>query len=187
MRERSRALAGEAALAALALPDGAPPRAVAALRDAILDLVPTRAPEMAPREIGTRLSGEPILERGLSRSVAKNQERSLLVARVGVFLLLALLFRSFYLAFISVLPSTLALTLVLAGMGLLGLRIDIGTSLVSSIATGTGSDFTLVYLWYLRRSSSPDKVVREVGPVLVISALLISAGLGSSGWGTRRP
>src|SRR5439155_7434691 len=64
--------------------------------------------------------------------------------------------------------------------------LDLGTSLVASIATGAGSDFAMHYLWYLKRSS-PDEVVRFVGPIMVISVLLIAAGFAVLAAGNSQP
>src|SRR5439155_27020423 len=69
---------------------------------------------------------------------------------------------------------------------LMGWRIDLGTSLVASLATGAGSDFAMHYLWYLRRSSPAD-VVRFVGPIMVISSLLVAAGFAILGLGRSQP
>src|SRR5439155_24608913 len=55
------------------------------------------------------------------------------------------------------------------------ISIDLGTSLVAGIATGAGSDFAMHYLWYLRRQSA-DEVTRSVGPIMVVSVLLVALG-----------
>jgi predicted RND superfamily exporter protein len=60
-------------------------------------------------------------------------------------------------------------------MGLLHVHIDLGTSLVAGIATGAGSDFAMHYMWYLRRQPT-DEVSRTVGPVMVVSIVLVSLG-----------
>jgi len=60
-------------------------------------------------------------------------------------------------------------------MGAFDVPIDLGTSLVAGIATGAGSDFAMHYLWYLRRQPA-DEVSRTVGPIMVVSILLVSLG-----------
>lgn len=179
----ARKLAVDDALAALrrlvpSLPDGAVPD----LRNALADLHPIMPFAQLAQPLTARLAGEPILDRGMSRSVAVNQERSLIVSLVAVLLLVTLLFRSVRLAFVAVLPSALAMVVLFGVMGLGGVHIDIGTSLVAAIATGVGSDFAMHYLWYLRRSS-PDEVVRFVGPIMIISVVLVAAGFAALGVG----
>jgi predicted RND superfamily exporter protein len=121
------------------------------------------------------VAGEPILDRGFSRSVERNQWRSLLISIAAVWLMLLGLFRSLRQATVCMIPSLLTTVILLGGMGAAGLPIDLGTSLVAGIATGAGSDFAMHYLWYLRRQK-PDEVSRSVGPVMVVSILLVSLG-----------
>lgn len=129
-----------------------------------------------PRDpISAKVAGEPILDRGFSRSVERNQVRSLLISVVAVYLMLVGLFVSFARAAVCMIPSLLTMAIIFGVMGLRGIHIDLGTSLVAGIATGAGSDFAMHYLWYMRRQE-PDEVSRSVGPVMVISILLVSVG-----------
>ncbi len=180
----ARARAATDALAAL----GAtlPPEAADQARTALADLLPSTPVVAAERPLEVTLTGEPVLNRGFSRSIARNQQRSLVVALVVVYLLMLLLFRSGYLAAVSLLPSALWMAVVFGAMGLLHVSIDISTSLVASIATGAGSDFAMHYLWYFKRRS-PEEAVRFVGPIMVISSLLVSAGFAVLSVGHSRP
>jgi predicted RND superfamily exporter protein len=126
-------------------------------------------------ELRGEVAGEPVLDRGFSRSVGRNLDRSLLISIVVVLGLLYLLFRSLTVASVCMAPSLLTMAVVFGGMGALGVHIDLGTSLVAGIATGAGSDFAMHYMWYLRRQPA-DEVSRSVGPVMVVSILLVSFG-----------
>ncbi len=156
------------------------------LRATLGMLLPRHPIAAAPRSVVARLAGGPILDRGFARSVAHNQERSLIVSLAAVVLLMFVLFRSAYLAVVSMIPSVLWMATVFGYMSLAHIPIDISTSLVASIATGAGSDFAMHYLWYFRKRS-PDEAVRFVGPVMVISALLVSAGFAVLGLGRSQP
>jgi len=130
----------------------------------------------APRaNVEARVAGEPILDRGFSRSVERNQVRSLLISVVAVYIMLVALFGSFVRSAVCMIPSLSTMAILFGVMGMRGLHIDLGTSLVAGIATGAGSDFAMHYLWYLRRQH-PDDVSRSVGPVMVVSILLVSLG-----------
>jgi len=122
-----------------------------------------------------RVAGEPVLDRGFSRSVGDNQVRSLIVTIVCVLGLMLALFRSLRLALLSMWASLLTMALIFGVMGLMQVPIDLGTSLVAGIATGAGSDFAMHYLWYLRRQRA-DEVSRSVGPVMAVSIFLVSLG-----------
>lgn len=129
----------------------------------------------APAPLSAKVAGEPILDRGFSRSVDRNQIRSLCIAIPLVYLLLVILFRSAYLAIVCQLPALLTLVGVFGTMGLFGISIDLGTSLVAGIATGAGSDFALSYMWYIRKQPA-DEVTRSFGPVMLVSVLLVASG-----------
>lgn len=146
---------------------------VAALADDLF--VHIDASERPEAPLVGRVAGEPILDRGFSRSVGDNQIRSLVVAVVCVLLLMFALFRSVRLALLSMWGSLLTLALMFAVMGLAHVHIDLGTSLVAGLATGAGSDFAMHYLWYLRTQPA-DEVSRSVGPILIVSILLVSMG-----------
>ena len=155
-------------------PDAAFVRAhVAVLADDLfLHIAPS---EKATLPMTARVAGEPVLDRGFSRSVGDNQVRSLIVTIVCVLGLMLALFRSLRLALLSMWASLLTMALIFGVMGLMQVPIDLGTSLVAGIATGAGSDFAMHYLWYLRRQRA-DEVSRSVGPVMAVSIFLVSLG-----------
>jgi len=137
--------------------------------------LPPESQPSARQPMVAKVSGEPILDRGFSRSVEHNQLRSLGISVVIVFLLMVGLFRSFWRGFVCVVPSLFTMVLIFGVMGLLNLHIDLGTSLVSGICTGAGADFAMHYLWYLRFEEA-DEVTRTVGPVMAVSVLLVGLG-----------
>jgi predicted RND superfamily exporter protein len=158
--------------AALALPASDEPR-LAALLD---DLLRPAPPEVAARaELTGEVAGEPVLARGFSRSVARNLDVSLALSVALVLLLLYALFRSLRDSLVCMFPSLMTLAILFAALGLMGVHIDLGTSLVAGIATGAGSDFAMHYLWYLRRQPAGE-VNRTVGPIMAASIVLVSLG-----------
>lgn len=174
-------------LAAARVPSGDARRAgdIAALLDDRL-----LAPQLgsAPAPLEARLAGEPLLDRGFSRAVAHNQVRCLVLSVLVVLALLYALFRSVKVAFLCMAPALLTMGAIFGVMGILGIQIDLGTSLVASIATGAGSDFAMHYVWYLSRAGNrplplghgphADQVSRSVGPVMAVSVLLVALGFG---------
>ena len=150
--ERRRLAVGRAVpllLRAAELPTDGPDAAflrahVATLADDLfLRLPPT---EKATLPLTARIAGEPVLDRGFSRSVGDNQVRSLIVTIACVLGLMLALFRSLRLALLSMWASLLTMALIFGVMGILAVPIDLGTSLVAGIATGAGSDFAMHYL-----------------------------------------
>jgi predicted RND superfamily exporter protein len=138
--------------------------------------------EATPATLHAEVAGEPVLDRGFSAAVERNQVRSLLIAVAAVLLFLLALFRRMTIAVICMTPALLTLIYQTGLMGLSGASVDLGTSLVAGIATGAGSDFAMHYLWYLRRQGA-DEVSRSVGPVMVISVALVAVGFFVLGLG----
>jgi predicted RND superfamily exporter protein len=171
-RQLAVAQATPALLATLGLPASAAPQVTPVLDDRF-PLAEAGFHARAP--LTGEVAGEPVLARGFSRSVAHNLDRSLAISIGVVLLLLYILFRSPRLALVCMFPSLLTLAVLFASMGVMHVRIDLGTSLVAGICTGAGSDFAMHWLWYLRRESATD-VARTVGPIMVVSILLVSLG-----------
>lgn len=142
--------------------------------------------QMTEYALTYRLTGEPLLDRGFSRAVEQNQWASLSVAMVSVFAALLIALRSVQGALMCLLPAGLSLAVIFGALGFLRQPIDIGTSLVGSIVTGSGADFAMHYIWYLRRSA-PRDVARVIGPVILTTAVLLSAGLGVLALGSSPP
>ncbi len=139
------------------------------------DLFVPAAPSAAQEPLSAKVAGEPILDRGFSRSVEHNQWVALAVTVVVVLLLLLGLFRSPRRAAVCMVPAVITMVILFGVMGLRGIHIDLGTSLVAGITTGAGADFAMHYIWYLRRQSA-DEVSRTVGPINLVGVGLVSLG-----------
>jgi predicted RND superfamily exporter protein len=131
----------------LALPPGdAGARLLEQLAAAILDLDSPSAMVDATVDTVTgtlhwQVTGLPVLHRGLSRSVTQNQTRSLAFALILVLGLMSLFFRSPLAGMLATAPTVLTLLLIFGVMGALGVHLDIGTSMLSSIIIGAGVDY----------------------------------------------
>jgi len=160
---------------------------VLAVRQRLLPIVhdlldPTMTASQSP--VAARVTGEPVLDRALSRSVSRNQIRTMGLGLAAVLVLLIVLFRSLPIALVCVAPAILTATVLGGAMGVLGVQIDLSTAMVGAILTDTASDFGMHYLWYLRRQP-PEQVVSTVGPIMIVSNVLVALGffafaLGSS-------
>ncbi|MCS6913822.1 MAG: MMPL family transporter [Myxococcales bacterium] len=162
---------------------------VEVLVESLLQAVPPAESAEAPAgEAALRgfISGEPVLDRGFSRAVEQNQWASLRVAIIAVFVALLLTLRSVSAAVLCMLPAGLSLTVIFGVLGWSGRPIDIGTSLVGSIVTGSGADFAMHYMWYLQRNQ-PREVARNIGPIIFVTAVLLAAGLGVLALGNSPP
>ena len=92
--------------------------------------------------------------------------------------------RSVVTAALVLLPVTCGVTLTYAYIGLAGIRVGLGTSILASVAIGSGIDFATQYLWAYRRATrdgadhatATAQVMRGVGKVIVFNALIIAGG-----------
>lgn len=201
LAEARRAVATEAHAAAvldgLAIaPDTVPLNVRRRIEGALLDLSLKSVPVPTvdgPQTLGRTVSGTPVLHRGLSESVQKNQRNSLIIALITVALVLSLRFRSLQAGLLATAPTAAALVLVYGGMAALGIRLDIGTSMLASLVIGAGVDYAvhLLSAWQARPDEPPAagavRGVARAGAAIWTNALAVSCGFFVLTLGDARP
>ncbi len=108
------------------------------------------------------------------------------LAFVVITLLVAVAFRSFRLALVVALPNLLPTIACLAILGLSGISMRTGTVLFLCVAVGVVFDNTIHILDHLRETSAAEEslpvalkqTLRVIGPPVLYSSLLITAGFG---------
>jgi predicted RND superfamily exporter protein len=131
--------------------------------------------------------------------VEQNQIKSFFMAMGLVLLIVLWLYRSFTSAIVAMAPVSLTLLLVYGGMGLLGVHLDIGTSMLASLTTGAGVDYALHLLaaWKgppgegrasvldLRKAAIYSSFL--VGRAIWTNALMVAGGFVVLTMGEARP
>ncbi|HDQ99989.1 MAG TPA: hypothetical protein ENN51_06880 [candidate division WOR-3 bacterium] len=150
-------------------------RAAAQIRDVI-------AATFGPDE-DVRLGGMPLATWALHRDIQSSQLRTLLFALVGVFVLVTVVFRSPGLGLAALVPVGFVVALNFGAMGLFGIRVDIVTAMLGSIAVGIGIDYAchLIARWREERGAGPAdgrpaRTVAGVGPAVLTNAVSVAAG-----------
>jgi hypothetical protein len=144
-------------------------------------------------ELGAVVTGLPVLYRGMSESVFNNQWNSLWLALAMVIGLKAILFRSLGAGILSSVPTFATLALIYGAMGLLGVRLDIGTSMLASLIIGAGDDYAVEYLWAwsVPKSRGLDEAARvaalDTGAGIWTNALMVAIGFFVLTLGEARP
>jgi uncharacterized protein len=119
-----------------------------------------------------RLTGQPVIGQAFAESVTESLSISTLVSLVGLVVVLAIA-RSLF----ALIPALWTLAVSAGIIAALGHPISVGTSMVSCIALGAGVDFA-IHLGYRARSYNEpgrgERAVRELGAVIVISAVQLS-------------
>lgn len=206
---RQNALADARRLVAetrLTVPEGGKGRRfIAAVGAAVMDLdvgqimLPAAAGAAAAQPLAVTVTGQPVLNRGLSRSVDRNQLKSFFMAMGLVLVIVLYLYRSLWSAILAMTPVTITLLVVYGGMGLMGVHLDIGTSMMASLTTGAGVDYALHLLAAWKAppgEGKPDKATLRnaaaysaflVGRAIWTNALMVAGGFVVLTMGEAKP
>jgi len=99
---------------------------------------------LAPEQV--HLSGMLVLYNNMLQSLFESQIESISVVMAAIFLMFIVLFRSFWLAVLGIIPNLLAALTVLGIMGLAGIPLDMMTITIAAVAIGIGVDNTIHYV-----------------------------------------
>jgi uncharacterized protein len=136
------------------------------------------------------VSGLPVMHQGLSRSVTRNQILSLAMALVMVWILMMVFFRSWSAGTLALSPTLLTIALIYGGMGLFGVHLDLGTSMLASIVVGAGVDYAVHLVSAWQGDSMDDAVKRAAqttGAAIWTNALMVAVGFSVLTLGEARP
>jgi predicted RND superfamily exporter protein len=173
-------------------------RFVAALGTTLLNLDnPTAmlpaAPGAATGSLDMRVTGLPVMHRGLSISATSNQVKSLAFALVLVVLIMSVYLRSIFSGLLVTTPTLLTLLVIYGGMGLIGVRLDIGTAMLASLILGAGVDYAvhLTSAWHVRAGEplqdAAARAANFAGPAIWTNAIMVCAGFFVLTLGEARP
>jgi len=152
--------------------------------------------EMArARGLEAEVTGKGMLYQSMNDYVVRAFIQSLLIAVVAISLLLTIFFKSVRLGALAMLPNVVPLLFGGAFLNLLGVHLDIGTVLVSSVCLGIAVDDTIhviaTYNRHLSRGESPREAMGQVfshtGPALVTTTMVLVAAFGVMAFGTFVP
>lgn len=150
------------------------------VRESILQYVN----EYFPDDKNITVSGIAVIQQEVTRLITQTQTTSILISIALVFLIILIYFRSFTAGLIGIFPLAIAIMINFAIMGFCGIRLDISTAMLASIAIGIGIDYTIHFLSTYRqehRNSSDENTVcrntiRTTGKAIIFNA--VSVGLG---------
>lgn len=113
-----------------------------------------------------------------------SQVTAILLSKIAVFFISALLLWSIFAGIYVVMPVMVTTLFVAGGAGLLGIPLDVSTTLAAGIAIGVGVDFAIHYLYRhmreLEATGDPQHAtlesLRRTGRTIIFNALVVSAG-----------
>ena len=129
-------------------------------------------------------TGSAALENTMSHLVIDSQMVSIVFSLVMVFIIIALSFKSGWAGLIGAIPLGLVILLNFMVMGFMGIRLDLCTSIVSSIAIGVGIDYTIhfmeTYQHEREKSNDSESVTKATfkssGKGIVTNAIAVGLG-----------
>jgi predicted RND superfamily exporter protein len=137
-----------------------------------------------PDNLEVIVGGSALVESSLNRLVVQSQLTSVITSLLMVFLIIALSNRSVVAGLIGIAPLSISIFINFAVMGFLGIKLNIGTSMVASVSVGIGIDYTIHYLEAFKReyraSGGKGDFLRRTfttsGKAIIINALSVGAG-----------
>lgn len=109
------------------------------------------------KEEQVHFTGMLVLYNNMLESLFKSQIATIGVVFVSIMLMIIVLFRSFKIAIISILPNIMAASAVLGAMGIAGIPMDMMTTTIAAIVVGVGVDQAIQYFYRYREEFAIDK------------------------------
>ncbi|MDR1318509.1 MAG: MMPL family transporter [Treponema sp.] len=140
--------------------------------------------ENFPPGVRTYIGGTTKVEDSIDDLVVQSQLISMILSLVLVFIILAVSNRSLAAGLIGIPPLFISLLVNFAVMGLAGIKLNIGTSMVAGVSVGVGVDYTIHYLEAFKReyraSGGTGDFLRRTfltsGKAIIINAISVGAG-----------
>ena len=124
-----------------------------------------------------------VLLAGLIESLLSDQLNSFLVATGGILLCMTVAFRSLRIGIISLFPNVFPVAMVMGILGWTGMRVNIGTAMITSVSMGLTVDSTIHYITAFERARRNQTVTEALnvahagaGRAVVFAHLALIAG-----------
>lgn len=153
------------------------------VRTIALEEFPHPAKDNDPRS-GAEVTGFFVLLTSLIESMLRDQWMTFAVATVAMGCIMLVIFRSFKLALIGIVPNVVPIFLVMGLIGWIGLRINMGAAMIAAVSMGLSVDSSIHYLdTFLharRRGKSVADALAEVqssvGRAMLFTTLTLDLG-----------
>jgi predicted RND superfamily exporter protein len=137
-----------------------------------------------PENIKTVVGGSALVEGSLNNLVVQSQLTSVIISILLVFIIVALSNKSASAGIIGIAPLLISILVNFAVMGFLGIKLNLGTSMVASVSVGIGIDYTIHYIEaykreYLKTGGKGNFLKRTFatsGKAILINAVSVGAG-----------
>jgi predicted RND superfamily exporter protein len=137
-----------------------------------------------PKNVRVLIGGSATQEAAVTSLIVNAQIVSVVISVIMVLIIVGLSYRSVIAGVIAAVPLAVAILCNFAAMGYLGIKLNIGTALIASVAVGIGIDYTIHFIEFFKREYSLDRgggeflgrVFSGCGKAILINALSVGAG-----------
>jgi predicted RND superfamily exporter protein len=138
-----------------------------------------------PPGLKVTVGGTALVESSLNTNVVRSQIISLFISLALVFIIIAVSNKSLAAGLVGVIPLCIAILINFAVMGFLGIKLNIGTSMIASLAVGIGIDYTIHYMEAFKREAAKAgrdrteflaRTFAVSGKAIIINAVSVGAG-----------
>ena len=144
----------------------------------------TAGEELFDENVVITVTGSTLLALSTGRHLVKNLTTSFIIAFIIIFLSIVILFRSFRLSLLAILPNIIPLMIAGGLMGYLGIKLRPSTAMTFSIALGIAVDNTIHFLARFRQefkeSGDYEKAVSDTllttGKAIISTGVILSLG-----------
>ncbi|MDR3172184.1 MAG: MMPL family transporter [Treponema sp.] len=137
-----------------------------------------------PDTVRVTVGGTALVEKSTNDLVVQSVWTSMIIALVSLFLIVSAVNRSPVAGLIGVLPLSILILVNFAVMGFVGIKLNIGTSMISSLTMGIGIDYTIHFIEAYKRESQKGNqeggflrtVYLTSGTAILVDAVSTSLG-----------
>jgi predicted RND superfamily exporter protein len=141
-----------------------------------------------PKNVTVSVGGPALVESALSFLVVQSQIVSVVISILIVFIIVSVSYKSLIAGLVGSLPLVISILIDFAVMGFVGIKLNLGTSLVASVSVGIGVDYAIHFIdAYKREYRATNSAVcgdgdflrrafTSSGMAIIINAVSVGAG-----------
>ncbi len=150
----------------------------------LLGRIRTYIKQQFPATIQVHPTGTLVLMTGTASEIVFGQIKSLALALAVIFIVMALMFLSVRVGLLAILPNLLAILVFFGVLGWAGVFLNLGTSLIGTVALGIAVDSTIHYMTRLSRqlkreadqATAMKHTMSTVGVPIIYTAIALLFG-----------
>jgi predicted RND superfamily exporter protein len=154
----------------------------------VIDVINAYIAANFPKNVRVVIGGAATMEAAITDLIVNAQTVSIAISVLMVFIIVALSYRSFIAGFIAAAPLSIAILCNFAVMGFLGIKLNMGTALIASLAVGIGIDYTIHFIESFKHEYQSDRgdhdpgddflrrTFNSCGKAILINAASVGAG-----------